>query len=134
MWAEGTEAVGTFEIVKRFRFEAAHRIGGLPKGHPCGRVHGHSYQVEVRLAAERLTAPGFVTDFGELAPLGKYLQATFDHQLLNDVLDVEPTSENFAVHLACWFLDNLQPGLPGRLVAVRVAETATSWAEYRVEP
>jgi 6-pyruvoyltetrahydropterin/6-carboxytetrahydropterin synthase len=126
--------MGSFVISKRFGFEAAHFLSGLPKKHPCERMHGHSYQVDVRLAAAALTGPGFVTDFRELAPMKKYLDATLDHRVLNEVLDVEPTSENLALHLATWFLDHMQPGLPGRLVAVRVSETASSWAEYQVAP
>ncbi|GAA4198109.1 6-carboxytetrahydropterin synthase QueD [Streptosporangium oxazolinicum] len=126
--------MGSFEITKRFRFEAAHRLDGLPEGHPCGRLHGHSYRVDVKLTADRLISPGFVTDFADLAPVQKYLDTALDHRLLNDVLDIEPTSENLARHLAEWFLDNLQAGLPGRLLAVTVSETETSSAEYRVEP
>jgi len=26
-------------------FEAAHRLPNVPKGHPCGRMHGHGFEV-----------------------------------------------------------------------------------------
>ena len=77
--------------------------------------------------------PGFVTDFGDLAPLGDYLARTFDHRDLTDALPVPPTSEHVARHVADWFLTHLQPRVPGRLVAVRVSETPTSTAEYWVD-
>jgi 6-pyruvoyltetrahydropterin/6-carboxytetrahydropterin synthase len=35
------------ELMKEYRFEAAHRLPRVPEGHKCARVHGHSYKVEV---------------------------------------------------------------------------------------
>lgn len=128
--SEGTTVVG-YMIGKRYAFCAGHWIPGLLDGHKCGRQHGHNYTVEVVVEADRLVDPGFVTDFGELAPLKRYLDATFDHGNLNDILDVPPTSENLAEHLAGWFIRELEPQIPGRLAAVRVSETESSWAEYR---
>jgi 6-pyruvoyltetrahydropterin/6-carboxytetrahydropterin synthase len=52
--------------------------------------------------------------------------------VLNEVVDVAPTSELLARHLANWFIEYLEPRIPGRLLAVRVAESPTSWAEYEV--
>jgi 6-pyruvoyltetrahydropterin/6-carboxytetrahydropterin synthase len=122
-----------YRISRRWSFDAAHHLDGLPAGHKCARNHGHTYTVEVVLAAEHLIPPGFVTDFGDLAPLGEYLTQTFDHRDLTDVLPEPPTSEHLARHLADWFLTHLQPRLSGRLVAVRVSETPTSTAEYLVD-
>ena len=62
----------TYRIAKRFRFEAAHQLGGLPPNHPCSRLHGHSYAVELVLAGG-LDARGFVVDYGDLAPFAAYL-------------------------------------------------------------
>lgn len=122
---------GIFRIGKTFTFAAAHRLGGLAEGHKCGRLHGHGYTVEVTLASRRLTGPGFVVDFAELNLLKRHLDGEFDHQLLNEVVDVEPTSENLARVLFDWCVAHL--ALPDGVVveAVRVRETATSWAEYR---
>ncbi|WP_084008651.1 6-pyruvoyl trahydropterin synthase family protein [Planomonospora sphaerica] len=120
------------EISKWFGFEAGHRLNGLPDGHKCGRAHGHSYQVEVRLTAQALTGPGFVTDFGELEPFATYIADHLDHRDLNAVLAVEPTSELLAVHLARWFLEHVEPAVPGRLVAVTVKETTKTSATCTV--
>lgn len=119
-------------IGKRFHFSASHQLPALPEGHQCSRLHGHNYTVEVSVSADDLVAPGFVADFAELKPFKAYLDAAFDHRHLNDVLPVPPTSENLAVHLAVWFAENLEPRIPGMLVSMRVSETDTSWAEYRV--
>lgn len=121
-----------YRISKRWRFDAAHHIDGLPDGHQCARVHGHTWGVEVVVAADNLAPPGFVTDFGELAPFGEYLASTFDHQDLNEVVTFQPTSELLAGHLAAWFITYVQPQIPGRLEAVRVSETPTTTAEFQV--
>lgn len=47
---EGEEdVVVTYRIGKSFTFDAAHRLPGLRAGHKCGRLHGHTYTVEVVL-------------------------------------------------------------------------------------
>ena len=37
------------KITQAFRFEAAHRLPRVKETHPCYRLHGHSYRVELRL-------------------------------------------------------------------------------------
>ena len=120
-----------YRIGKAFSFEAAHHLPSLPGTHKCSRPHGHSYTVEVTVAATELTGPGFAADFADLAPLRGYLARALDHQDLNQVLDIEPTSENLARHLFSWCQDNIPLPGPARIEAVRVSETASAWAEYR---
>ncbi len=120
---------GRFTISKAFELDGvSHELRLLPEGHQCRRNHGHNYVVTLTLTADRLDEYGFVTDFGEFAPFGDYLKTTFDHRLLNDVVDFHPTSELFAYHLGCWFIENVEPQIHGRLVSVRVAETRLSSA------
>ncbi len=113
-----------YQISKRFDFSASHQLVGLPPDHPCARLHGHNYQVEVILAAASLDPRGFVEDYGNLTDV-KEILATLDHRHLNDLLDVSPTAEN----LAHWLYDRILPQ-HGKLVAVRVSETPKTWAEY----
>ena len=47
-----------YTIAKRFAFSASHVIGGLPADHPCARLHGHNYEVEVVLQSPTLDAVG----------------------------------------------------------------------------
>ncbi|MFF4180394.1 6-pyruvoyl tetrahydropterin synthase family protein [Streptomyces sp. NPDC001750] len=124
---------GAFTIGKRFGFEAGHRLAGLPSEHKCARQHGHSYEVEVILTAPALEEPGFVTDFGALAPFKEFLDTELDHRNLHEILSFEPTSERLAQFLAGWFIQNLQPKIHGRLIAVLVRETTSSWARFDVE-
>lgn len=129
-----TDLDGNVKVIisKTFAFEASHRLHGLPEGHKCGRLHGHSYQVTIELTADELTGPGFVTDFGDLTPFGTYLANHFDHRDLNEVLNVEPTSERLALHLVGWFLHHVQPIIAGRLTAVTVSETPKTWARCEI--
>lgn len=124
---------GRHSIGKVFDFEAGHRLPGLPPGHKCSQQHGHSYQVEVILTAPSLVGPGFVTDFGELARFKRFLDTEFDHHNLHESLPFEATSERLAQYLAGWFIQNVEPDIPGRLIAVRVRETTRSWARFDVE-
>lgn len=124
---------GTFTIGKRFVFEAGHCLTGLPPGHKCARQHGHGYEVEVILTAAALEEPGFVTDFGALAPFKVFLDNELDHtNLTRDALGFEPTSELLAQYLAGWFVENVEPGIQGRLMAICVRETDRSWARFEL--
>lgn len=117
-----------FTITKRFEFSAAHHIEGLPPGHPCSRPHGHNYAVELILSAPALTPPGFVLDYGELAPFGEWINDTLDHRDLNDEIPGPTTAERIAQYMFGVVRD-VWPEWP--LVAVRVSETPKTWAEYR---
>jgi 6-pyruvoyltetrahydropterin/6-carboxytetrahydropterin synthase len=119
-----------YRIGKRFRFEAAHHLPGLPAGHQCARTHGHSYTVEVCVTSDELVPPGFVVDYAELGRLGAYLAATFDHRDLNEAVQVPPTSENLARLLFQWCAANLALPAGARVASVSVAETASTFAEY----
>ncbi len=57
-----------------FGFEAAQSLPRLPDTHPCRRLHGHSYRMEVA-----------ATDLDQLGPHLLVLYETLDHRYLNDV-------------------------------------------------
>jgi 6-pyruvoyltetrahydropterin/6-carboxytetrahydropterin synthase len=116
-----------YAISKRFSFSASHVIGGLPDGHPCARLHGHNYDVEVVLEAEGLDAVGFVRDYHELSALKSFLDDTVDHKHLNDVLGHDRTT---AEVIAKWLFDWCRARWP-EVTCVRVSETPKTWAEYR---
>ncbi|MGH3754423.1 MAG: 6-carboxytetrahydropterin synthase [Pseudonocardiaceae bacterium] len=125
---------GRYRIGKRYSFAAGHHLPTLPEDHKCARPHGHTYTVEVVLVSATLRGPGFVTDFADLQPFGAYLDQELDHNNLNDVFGFPPTCELLAEHLYGWLLTNVAPQVGGRLDAVRVSESPTSWAEFSREP
>ncbi|MEM7495078.1 MAG: 6-carboxytetrahydropterin synthase QueD [Myxococcota bacterium] len=106
---------------KTFRFEAAHFLPHVPPDHPCGRLHGHGYQVTIHVQGPVDPRMGWVVDFTCLEQAFAPLRDQLDHTCLNDVVGLEnPTSEN----LALFILHRLQ--IDGaRLVSVTVSETCT---------
>ncbi|SHJ53169.1 6-pyruvoyltetrahydropterin/6-carboxytetrahydropterin synthase [Aureimonas altamirensis DSM 21988] len=116
-----------FKITKRFEFSASHRLAGLPEDHPCTRLHGHNYIVEIELQASELNAFGFVRDYRDLSAFKRYVDETFDHRHINDVLGHDsPTAEALALHFYNWCSERFP-----ETSAVRVSETPKTWAEYR---
>ena len=120
-----------YSITKTFTFSASHQLYGLAPDHRCGRIHGHNYTAEILLAASELDSRGFVVEFGELAPIRRYIDSVLDHRHLNDVLPSQPSSENLARHLYDWCATNLDKPIVARLRAVRVSETASTSATYQ---
>jgi len=118
---------GHAEIYREFSFEAAHRLPHVPNGHKCGRLHGHSYRVEVHVTGAIGSETGWVQDFGDIKAVLKPLEEQLDHNYLNDIDGLEnPTSEV----LARWIWTRLIDALPG-LSAIQVRETCTSGCIYR---
>lgn len=115
-----------FRISKEFHFSASHRLSHLPADHQCYRLHGHNYIVVVELAAPALNADAFVRDYHELKLLKSYIDDTFDHRHLDDILDVPSTAENLAKH----FYDWCKARWP-ETASVKISETPKTWAEYR---
>lgn len=116
-----------YEIRKAFAFSASHQLEGLPADHPCSRLHGHNYLVEVVLAARELSPPGFVVDYRELDALKAMIDADLDHRHLNDVPGLgSTTAETIAAWLLAWCLERWP-----ETVEVRVAETPKTWASAR---
>ena len=116
------------EIFREFAFEAAHRLPKVPEGHKCGQLHGHSYQVTVRVRGEVDPVSGWVMDFAEITHAFEPLRRELDHHCLNDMPGLEnPTSEN----LARWIWDRLAATLP--LAEIQVRETRSSGCVYRGE-
>lgn len=115
------------EIFNRFAIEAARRLPNLPSEHPCSRLHGHSFQVEVHVSGSVDRDLGWVVDFADIQRAWQPIHANLDHRCLNDIAGLEnPTSE----HLAEWLWARLKPGLPG-LSKIVVMETPASGCIYR---
>ncbi len=117
-------------LSKAFRFESAHFLPHVPSGHPCGRLHGHSYQVTICVQGPVDPCTGWVVDFNCLEQAFAPFHKQFDHVCLNDVVGLEnPTSEN----LALFILHRLR--IVGvQLVSVTVSETRTSNCTVYADP
>jgi len=114
-------------LSRSFRIEAARRLPALPSGHPCSRVHGHSFVIELEVEGEVGADTGWLIDYHHLDTLWRPLRDQLDHAYLNDVKGLDnPTSEL----LAGWIWDRLRPILP-ELTAVTIMETPDTRCVYR---
>jgi len=119
-----------FMIGVRSSYEAAHSLEKYEG--PCGRVHGHSYEVEAVLAFPEIADTGMAYDFVDADAHLRAITDSLDHTNLNDLAafqNVETTAEN----QARFIFDELKGrmGAHGRhLRSVRVWEGPRHWAEY----
>ena len=117
------------EIFKEFTFEAAHQLPHVAPGHQCGRLHGHSYRIEVHVKGQVAEPSGWILDFSDLKTAFKPVHDQLDHHYLNEIEGLEnPTSEN----LAKWVWKRLKPTLP-ELSKILIRETCTSGCVFTGE-
>lgn len=115
------------EIFQEFGFEAAHRLPHVSEGHPCGRLHGHSYRVRLTLRGELDPVLGWVRDYGEVMAVVEPVRAELDHHYLNEIDGLDnPTAEI----IAAWLFDRLAPDLP-ELVELTLRETPDTGVTIR---
>jgi len=116
-------------VTRRYCFEAAHWLPGVPEGHKCRRVHGHNYEIEVTLQGIP-DHRGFILDFFEMDAIVDPIVARIDHRTLNDIAGLEnPTAEL----IAAWFTKQIKLPDSTSLKRIRVYETKDCWAEAEVE-
>ncbi len=114
------------DLFNVFHLECSRRLPCLPAEHPCSRLHGHSFRVEVRLRGPLDPEFGWVCDFADVQEAWQPIHAALDHRCLNEIPGLEnPTSELLAV----WLWDRLKPTLP-LLAKVVVMETHASGCAY----
>ena len=111
-----------FELIKTFRFEAAHALPEVPPDHKCRRLHGHSYRIDIHVTGQPDRRTGWVIDFGHIKRIVEPILDELDHRCLNDIPGLEnSTSELLGKYL--W--DRIRPQLP-TLSAVTVWESDSS--------
>ncbi|MBK3332218.1 6-carboxytetrahydropterin synthase [Persephonella atlantica] len=100
-----------YEITKKFKFEAGHRVwkqnltsgkgarlmGGEIPPNPCLNIHGHSYKVEVTVGSDTLNEQEMVIDFYHIkAALKDLIDNKLDHSFIIDKND--PLYPSFKEH------------------------------------
>ena len=98
--------------------DCAHSLPGHPK---CGRLHGHTYRVEIQV--EGAVKDGMILDFAELKAGVRAVLAEYDHGNWNDAL-AYPSVENICELLHGRLRERL--GFP---LSLRVFEGHGKWAE-----
>lgn len=141
--------MSVIRLTKEFTFEMAHFLPGYDG--LCSNVHGHSYILRVTVAGTPCADPaspkyGMVIDFSVLKKIvGEEVVSRLDHSLMvrrGSVspaavagitqrlveVDYQPTCENMLSDFAARIAPRLPEGVG--LVALRLHETATSYAEW----
>ncbi len=116
-------------LTKEFRFDASHRLEQLPPEHPCHRLHGHGYRVEIEVYGEVDSKTGFLMDYGDLKRIVRPVIDQLDHQHLNDIPGIGTSS---AEHIAHWLWLHLKPQIP-QLSRIILHESDSSSCEYAGE-
>lgn len=115
-------------VTKDFTFDAAHFLRDYVG--PCADMHGHTYKGSVTVASGAMTDTGdMVIDFKILNEIIKMdVVAKFDHSVINEVVDYNPTAENMVMDIATTVQCVLQQGF--YVVKVDLWETPTSCATW----
>ena len=90
-----------YEVKKRLEISAAHRLV-LDYDSKCTNLHGHNWIIDVYLKSDTLNENGMVMDFTHIK---NKIVDKFDHKVINEVVDFNPTAENMAKYIC----DELSP-------------------------
>jgi 6-pyruvoyltetrahydropterin/6-carboxytetrahydropterin synthase len=115
------------ELIKTFRFDAAHALPNVPAGHKCGSMHGHSYRVDVHVEGPVDPHAGWVMDFARISSIVRPLIDQLDHHDLGQIPGLANSTSEL---LAQWLWQRIKPELP-ELSAVAVCESETAKCVYR---
>lgn len=107
-----------YEVKKRLEISAAHKLK-LDYASKCSNLHGHNWIIDVYLRSETLDNNGMVMDFTEIK---EKITKKFDHQIINEIVDFNPTAENLAKYIC----DLLAP----KCYRVDVQESENNVASY----
>jgi 6-pyruvoyltetrahydropterin/6-carboxytetrahydropterin synthase len=86
-----------YELTIKSHFDAAHALRGYPG--ECRNLHGHTWDIEVTVAATQLDEIGIVHDFALLKEDLNAVLDAYDHAFLNEIApfdEISPTAENLA--------------------------------------
>lgn len=132
------------EIVKKYHFYAGHR--NKEAGEKCGRIHGHTYDVEIILKFEEMKN-GVTMLFSEIDNLVEPIIKEYDHWLLlheedslvgvltlaNEEFKTLPFATS-AENLAIWLFTRIKNETKLPIKRINLAETKTSIISYEPQP
>lgn len=119
-----------FELTIRDHFDAAHFLKNYQG--KCAKIHGHTWEVEVKIQGKELDQIGMMVDFSILKKNLKEIVEKLDHILINDLLhfqETNPTAENISAYIGNE-LAGLIKTYPVKLFSVTVWESPRAAATY----
>ncbi|NPV26428.1 MAG: 6-carboxytetrahydropterin synthase QueD [Firmicutes bacterium] len=94
-----------YELTVKSGFAAAHRLRNYQG--KCTQLHGHTWEIEVKVRGEKLDQAGMLMDFAELKRILREASEELDHTCLNDLevfADTSPTALNPTAENLAWYL------------------------------
>lgn len=139
------------ELTTYTELEIAHRLGGAYSGR-CLHWHGHRYEVEITVTAQKFNADGMIVDFKKLKevvktvlddkwdhgacvragdPLARPLMEDAHHERVH-IINANPTLEWMVEHWALELQKALDTECPGVAVSMlKASETARNIVTWR---
>ncbi len=120
-----------YEIFIKTHFSSAHYLRNYPGN--CEHLHGHNWDVEVVVGAERLNDIDVAIDFRDVKRIVGAIMDDLDHKNLNEhpaFLEANPSSERIAEYIFSRVREGLS-SFPGvKPLRVQVCETPSSGVIY----
>jgi 6-pyruvoyltetrahydropterin/6-carboxytetrahydropterin synthase len=119
-----------YELTIKSHFDAAHALRGYPG--ECRLLHGHTWDIEVTVAASELDEIGIVYDFKLLKEDLNRVLDVYDHAYLNEIPpfdELSPTAENLARVIYESLAETIDPRVS--VVEVAVWESPIAKLTYR---
>ncbi len=112
-------------IWRKYRFESAHYLPNVEKGHQCGRMHGHGFEVVIHCNQTLADNQNMGINYAVIDRAWQDIFNQLNYKCLNDIKGLEnPTSEM----LSAWIWHKLKNTLP--LSWITVYETATAGCHF----
>ncbi len=112
-----------FELMIEDSFDSAHFLKGYPGN--CKNLHGHRFRVQIFIKGDKLNDIGLLYDYRFIKQELKKVVNKLDHQVLNEILDFNPTSELLAKYLY-FELQKILPSL-SKITVWESEKTSTSF-------
>lgn len=119
-----------YELTIKSHFDAAHALRGYPG--ECRMLHGHTWDVEVTVAATEVDEIGIVYDFKLLKDDLNAVLGAYDHAYVNEIepfTEISPTAENLARVIYERLVETVDAKV--RVVEVAVWESPIAKLAYR---
>ena len=69
-------------VYKKFNIESARSLPHVSKKHPCYQIHGHSFEIIIKVEGNIDKKSGFVIDFQDIEDSFEPLRKLLDHSYL----------------------------------------------------
>jgi 6-pyruvoyltetrahydropterin/6-carboxytetrahydropterin synthase len=98
------------------------------------QLHSHPYVLELQLEGEQLDRHGYLVDIVDVERALDQVRATYRDHTLNELAPfagLNPSLEHFA-RIVCESLSDRLPASNLSAVTVKLWESRTAWASYRI--